>query len=134
MPERTTPCQLPWTLDSGGLIAAAWTVGTLANFLGCEQVASLTFFETVGWKGVLAGPESLPADFGAQPGEIYPVYHVFHALAGATKLLGAGRRRRVCLALFLLHKIGRLAPWWPTCDQRSVNCSSGRPSALHRSR
>jgi hypothetical protein len=45
----------------------------------------------VGWKGVFAGPESLPADFGAQPGEIYPVYHVFHALAGATKLLGAGR-------------------------------------------
>jgi hypothetical protein len=84
---------LPAAVDprQRGLIAAAWTVGTLANLLGCEQVASLTFFETVGWKGVLAGPESLPAGFGAQPGEIYPVYHVFRALAGATKLLGAGR-------------------------------------------
>ena len=66
-------------------------MGTLANLLGREQVASLTFFETVGWKGVLAGPASLPAAFGAQSGEIYPVYHVFRALANATELLGAGR-------------------------------------------
>src|SRR5271165_4065917 len=73
------------------LIGAAWTVGTLANLLGREQVASLTFFETVGWKGVLAGPASLPAAFGAQSGEIYPDYHVFRALADATELLGAGR-------------------------------------------
>ena len=73
------------------LIAAAWTVGTLANLLGREQVASLTFFETVGWKGVIAGPESMPAAFGAQSGEVYPVYYVFRALADATELLGTGR-------------------------------------------
>ena len=82
------------------LIAAAWTVGTLANLLGCEQVASLTFFETVGCKGVLAGTELLPAGFGAQPSEIYPVYHVFRALADATKLLGTGRNAQFAWLCF----------------------------------
>ena len=64
----------------------------------------------MGWKGVLAGPESLPADFGAQPGEIYPVYHVFHALAGATKLLGAGRNVEFAWLCFCAgdRKIGAL--------------------------
>jgi hypothetical protein len=82
------------------LITAAWTVGTLANLLGCEQVASLTFFETVGCKGVLAGPELPPAGFGAQPSEIYPIYHVFRALADATKLLGAGRNAQLAWLCF----------------------------------
>ena len=112
------------------LIAAAWTVGTLANLLGRERVASLTFFETVGWKGVLAGPEPLPADFGAQPGEIYPVYHVFPRISRCNQVARRGPKRRLCLALFLCRKTARLAPSWPICDQKSVNCNSRRPSAL----
>jgi hypothetical protein len=55
---------LPAAVDprQRGLIAAAWTVGTLADLLGCEQVASLMFFETVGWK-VLAGTEVAASRF-----------------------------------------------------------------------
>jgi D-apionolactonase len=45
---------------------------------GAETLESLTFFETVGWHGVIerATGSPLPEKFPSAPGMTYPVYHV----------------------------------------------------------
>jgi D-apionolactonase len=60
-------------------ITAAWTAGSVAA-LGYAGASALTYFETVGPGGVLAGPGSLPAGFPA-PGARYPVFHVLALLS-----------------------------------------------------
>jgi hypothetical protein len=94
-PNATSPADhlegvLPSTVDprQRTMLAAAWTVGTLSRLLTLERVQSLTFFETTGWQGVLernaGSPDSLR--FGSMPNEVFPVWYVFEALAGAQTL------------------------------------------------
>jgi hypothetical protein len=60
-------------------ITAAWTAGSIAA-LGYAGASALTFFETAGAGGVLAGAAPLPEGFPV-PGAVYPVYHVLARLA-----------------------------------------------------
>lgn len=80
-------CELPDSVDPRqlSLLGAAWTVGSAKN-LAEAGVASLTYYETTGWRGVLereSGPK-LPAQFPSQPGRVFPLYHVLADL-GAWK-------------------------------------------------
>ncbi|HEY0790275.1 MAG TPA: hypothetical protein VGD78_04345, partial [Chthoniobacterales bacterium] len=68
------------------LIAAAWTVGTLANLLDHERTASITCFEVAGWKGLFSETAVAHPGFPALTREIFPVYHVFAALGQGTRL------------------------------------------------
>jgi hypothetical protein len=70
------------------VFAAAWTLGTLTRLLPLEPVESLTFFETIGRQGILERSlgSPVPDSFGSTPGEIFPVFYVFEALAGARSL------------------------------------------------
>lgn len=78
---------LPRAVDprQPSLFAAAWTLGSV-KYLAEAGAASLTYFETTGWRGVIeraAGPRS-PA-FPSVPGEAFPLYHV---LADVCELRG----------------------------------------------
>jgi len=70
------------------LFGAAWTVGSLARLLPLVGIKSLTYYETIGWKGLMEAEHGnpLPDQFESSPGEIFPMYHVFHALAEAKAL------------------------------------------------
>ena len=70
------------------LFGAAWTVGSLARLLPVVGIESLTYYETIGWKGLMEAEHGnpLPDQFESRPGEIFPIYHVFHALAEAKAL------------------------------------------------
>ncbi len=94
-PNATTPAvessdRLPSSVDprQRTLFGAAWTVGSLARLLYVDGIESLTYYETIGWKGLMEAEQGspLPDQFKSQSGEIYPVYHVFHALAHAKTL------------------------------------------------
>jgi hypothetical protein len=94
-PNATTrthepPDRLPSSVDTRQrtLFGAAWTVGSLARLLPVPGIESLTYFETIGWKGLIEAEQGnlLPDKFKSKPGEIFPVYHVFHALAEAKAL------------------------------------------------
>jgi hypothetical protein len=68
------------------LFAAGWTLGSL-KYLSESGVESLTYFETIGWRGVMeteAG-SPLPELFPSQPGMVFPLYHV---LADAAEFAG----------------------------------------------
>ncbi len=78
------PGELPPQVDPRqmSLFAAGWTVGSLRALLESE-VASATYFETTGWRGVIQGDEapSAPAKFPSRAGMVFPLYHVFADLA-----------------------------------------------------
>ena len=65
------------------LIGAAWTVAMIAA-LAPQGVASVSFFETMGWRGVMeaANGSPLPDRFPSIAGGVFPLWHVFAAMAG----------------------------------------------------
>jgi hypothetical protein len=79
------PAPLPETLPPSvdprqmSLFLAAWTVGSV-RALAEGGAASVTFYETTGWRGVMERPggSPLPEQFPSVPGAVFPV---FHALA-----------------------------------------------------
>jgi hypothetical protein len=80
------PGELPPPVDPRqmSLFCAAWTLGSLTA-LTCGGAASATYYETMGWRGLLesASGSALPDKFLSQPGMVFPVYHVFADLAAA---------------------------------------------------
>jgi hypothetical protein len=79
-----SPDEIPPSVDPRqmSLFAAAWTVGSL-RALTAGGAASLTYYETTGWRGLLETDRGspLPARFRSKPGMVFPVYHVFADLA-----------------------------------------------------
>ena len=79
--------QLPSTVDprQPSLFAAAWTVGSLAN-LAPTSVEALTYFQTVGWRGLIERSDHplRIAGFHSWPGMVFPIYHVLADAAGLT--------------------------------------------------
>jgi D-apionolactonase len=72
------PTQLPVQVDprQSSLFAAAWTVGSLAA-LAAARVASATYYETTGPRGVMETASGSPwPAFHSLPGTVFPVYHI----------------------------------------------------------
>ncbi|GIX07331.1 MAG: hypothetical protein KatS3mg115_1734 [Candidatus Poribacteria bacterium] len=72
--------ELPSQVDARqmSLLGAGWTLGSLAAVTS-GGVASVTYYETTGWRGVMeteAG-SPLPERFPSIPGGVFPMYHVF---------------------------------------------------------
>jgi len=75
---------LPGNVDvrQASLFAAGWTACSV-RYLAEGGTASLTYYETTGWLGLIerdAGPP-LPDLFPSHPGMVFPLYHVFADLA-----------------------------------------------------
>ena len=118
------PEALPPQVDARqlSLFAAAWTVGSLAA-LAEAGAASATYYETVGWRGIMARGQGGQnrAGFPAEPGMVFPVYGVFAAVRGYEEwqaissadpgrvigwgLRGVGGRRRLLLANLTAHPV-----------------------------
>jgi hypothetical protein len=78
------PGELPAQVDPRqmSLFAAGWTVGSLGRLFE-SGVASLTYYETTGWRGIIQGdePPAVPERFPSRAGMVFPLYHVFTDLA-----------------------------------------------------
>lgn len=76
---------LPGAVDvrQASLLAAAWTVGSLKH-LAEGGAASITSYETTGWRGLIETERGSPSPFPSSPGETFPAYHVLAELAGLT--------------------------------------------------
>jgi hypothetical protein len=84
-PLVADPTALPLPVDSrqASLFAAAWTVGSMKALIE-GGAAAVTYYETVGWRGLIESAARSPAPdlFPSDPGMIFPVYWVFRDLAG----------------------------------------------------
>jgi D-apionolactonase len=78
-PEREDPLQLPGSVDrrQPSLFAAAWTLGAI-KYLAEGGAASVTLFETVGWRGLMESADGSPRPdlFPSVGGGVFPLYHV----------------------------------------------------------
>jgi hypothetical protein len=75
LPSQVDPRQM-------SLFGAGWTLGSV-KYLVETGAASVTYFETTGWRGVMETETGNPAPdrFPSVPGMVFPVYHVFADLA-----------------------------------------------------
>ncbi len=79
--------ELPPQVDERqmSLFGAAWTVGSL-KALAESGVESITYYETVGWRGVMESETGSPLSeqFRSLDGAVFPLYHVLAAVAGCS--------------------------------------------------
>ncbi len=79
-----SPGELPPQVDPRqlSLFAASWTIALLAA-VAESGAGSVTFYETTGWRGVMESEAGSPVrdKFPSVPGQVFPIYHVFAALA-----------------------------------------------------
>jgi hypothetical protein len=115
---ETGRCAMPDAVDPRqmSLFGAAWTLASI-QALAESLAASATYYETVGWLGVMETDAGSPApeSFCSVAGGVFPLYHVFAAvgefrdgeflhcrctrpLTIAALVLRAGRRMRILLA------------------------------------
>jgi len=75
-----TPGELPPQVDPRqlSLFGAGWTLGSIKYLAESGVIASLTYYETTGWRGVMetAAGSLLPAKFPSLPGAVFPLYHL----------------------------------------------------------
>jgi hypothetical protein len=87
--EEESAGELPDSVDprQAALIGAAWTLAS-AKHLAEQGADAITYFETVGWRGVIQGDVQPPAQdlFPSRAGQIFPLFHV---LADVVELRGA---------------------------------------------
>ena len=73
------PGELPSQVDrrQPSLLGGGWTLAS-AKYLAEAGVASVTYFETTGWRGVVESSDGSPAPalFRSLPGMAFPLYHV----------------------------------------------------------
>jgi hypothetical protein len=78
------PDELPAEVDSrqASLLGAGWTLASIGQ-LAAAGAAAATYYETIGWRGVMEAAEGspLPDRFPSTPGGVFPLYHVFAGLA-----------------------------------------------------
>ena len=71
------PGELPAQVDvrQMSLFAAGWTCASIQYL---AEASSLTYYETVGWKGVMesANGSLIPEKFPSIPGSVFPTYHI----------------------------------------------------------
>jgi len=100
---------LPPSVDprQASLFTAGWTLGSIAS-LAAASAASVTYFETVGWRGIMEATRGpLPSRrFPSRPGMVFPVFHVLADLAGrhgAARLKGVSAAPGQIALLGLVH-------------------------------
>jgi hypothetical protein len=82
--EKPSPgAELPQQVDSRlmSLFGACWTVGSL-KYLGEAGIKGVTFYETVGERGIIQGdfPSRWPEAFQSTKGMVFPAYFVLQYL------------------------------------------------------
>ena len=80
--------ELPSNVDGlrqSSLFAAGWTLGSI-KYLSEAGVEALTYYETVGWKGIMAPDRTIPLPpvFQSRPDEVFPIYHILREVADFT--------------------------------------------------
>lgn len=86
VPEQPPlPGELPSQVDprQNTVFAAQWILGSL-KYLAQSGAEIVTFFESVGWRGLIQGnyPPPVPEKFTAKVKDIFPVFRLLKALKG----------------------------------------------------
>jgi hypothetical protein len=159
-PEPVVAGRLPSRIDPRqmSLFGAAWTLGSIKH-LAENNVASISYYETHGWAGLMetAAGSPQPALFRSTPGSVFPLYHVLAAvnefwggevlpinsaepLRACALALRNGRRKRVLVAN-LTPELQQVVvdasllsprPRVRFLDEHSFQAAANSPESFHR--
>ena len=113
--------QLPTAVDPRqmSLFAAAWTLGSIKQ-LAEGGAASVTYYETTGWRGIKETDRGCPdpESFLSAPGMVFPLYHVFADIADlkTAELLGCASTDPL-----RVQGVANLTPEAQTCGITPLN-------------
>jgi hypothetical protein len=90
-PETEPPSGvLPSSVDvrQASVFAASWTLGSL-KFLAQSGASLATYFETVGWKGLIQGDiqSDCPEKFISKANDVFPVFYALKSLSGFPEVI-----------------------------------------------
>jgi hypothetical protein len=109
--SETVTGQLPSSVDprQGSDFAAAWTLGSL-KFIAQAGAQLITYYETVGWKGLIQGEQSpeLQYLFPAGANEVFPVYESLQKLSGYSELARSHSSHPLIFDGLVLHSKEKL--------------------------
>jgi len=106
------PGGLPPQVDvrQASLFGAGWSAVSV-KYLAASRVASITYYETSGWRGVIEVDAGSPMreQFPSSPATVFPVYHVFRDLADlkSGKLVEVNASEPLLVDGFALRENGR---------------------------
>jgi len=106
------PGGLPPQVDvrQASLFGAGWSAVSV-KYLAASPVASITYYETSGWRGVIEVDAGSPMreQFPSSPATVFPVYHVFRDLADlkSGKLVEVNASEPLLVDGFALRENGR---------------------------
>jgi hypothetical protein len=105
--------ELPPDVDprQASLLAAAFTLGSIKQ-LGEAGAASMTYYETTGWRGLMerAPGSLLPQRFPSRAGHAFPVYHVLRDVCAwrGAKLQECRTSDRSAVEAMAVHRDGKV--------------------------
>jgi hypothetical protein len=93
------------------LFGAGWTLGSIKYLAECGEVASITYYETTGWRGVMETAQGSPMaeKFRSFAGGVFPLYHVLAdvgELAGG-EVIAAASSDPLRVEVLVLEQFGR---------------------------
>jgi D-apionolactonase len=130
------PGELPTQVDprQASLFGAVWTVGSV-KYLSESGAASVTYYETTGWRGVMETDSGspLPELFPSSPGAPFPLYHVFRDLGEWKRgeLISARSSNPLALCALAVRVRGSLHVLVANLRPESQRCTVG-PVSLAR--
>jgi D-apionolactonase len=128
---ETAPDELPPQVDVRqlSLFGAGWTLGSIKYLAECGDVASITYYETTGWRGVMETTHGspLPEKFQSIAGGVFPLYHILADVAefAGGDVIPAQASEPLAVEGLVLHKAGRVRVLLAnlTAEPRSVAVS-----------
>jgi hypothetical protein len=88
----------------------AWTAMSLRSISESSAVSTLTYFETLGWRGIreFALGSKDAVNFPSKPGELFPIWRFFASLKGFTHLHPTASTRPESVDCLLIKSEGSL--------------------------
>ena len=132
-PVPVVPGRLPARIDPRqmSLFGAVWTLGSI-KYLAESGAASITYFQTHGWAGVMETAAGSPAPelFPSIPGAVFPLYHVLADVnefaGGAVQPLDSSDPLQTCALLLELAGRRRMLVANLTGQPRIVTVDASR--------
>jgi len=90
--------------------AEAWTAMSLRSIAESNAVSKVTYFETLGWRGIkeLSSGSKDPINFQSLPSEAFPVWRFFASLKGFSHILATNSNNPETVDCLLLKSGGAL--------------------------
>ena len=132
-PGGPLPGALPTHVDARQVepFAAAWTLGSL-KYLAEAKADSITYFETVGWKGIMDVDDvsQRPPEFPSRASETFPIYNLLKEVGDYVggQVQQVGSSDPLTAVGIALRRPGQMRVLLGNLTNETARCDAARPN------